>query len=104
MIVQTKPTEDRFSGLSSENPVQQHTLYFSQIEFPAPTPEAPDAVAEEFYITLEGNKPRVYDANNLTPDISVKEGTVEEWTVENRSPRSSRLSYPSNSLSCPQQR
>lgn len=78
--------EARFSGLANENSVQQRTLYFSQIEFPAPTPDVPDAVSEEFYITLNGNKPRVYNPNNTTPDITVKEGTTEEWIVENRSP------------------
>jgi FtsP/CotA-like multicopper oxidase with cupredoxin domain len=77
---------DRFSGLEEENPVQQRSLYFSQIEFPEPTPEVPDAMKEEFYITLDGNTPRVYDPSNLTPDITVKEGTTEEWVVENRAP------------------
>ncbi len=62
---------DRFSGLSQANSVKERTLYFSED-------------ADNFYITVEPNKPKVYDPNFKTPDITVQEGTIEDWTVENR--------------------
>ena len=69
----TQVSGDLFSGLSQINPVQQRTLYFSQN----------DALGE-FYITVQGNKPKVYNPNFTTPDITVQEGTTEDWTVENQ--------------------
>ena len=68
----TQVSGDRFSGLSQENSANNRTLYFSED-------------ANNFYITVEPNKPKVYDPNFKTPDITVQEGTTEDWIVENRS-------------------
>jgi FtsP/CotA-like multicopper oxidase with cupredoxin domain len=76
-------TGDRFSGLSQVNPVKARTLYFSQQTFPEPTPEDPNAEREEFYITEEGKTPQIYMMGG-PPAITVREGTTEDWTVENR--------------------
>ncbi len=67
----TQVSGDRFSGLSQANSVKERTLYFSED-------------ADNFYITVEPNTPKVYNPNFKTPDITVQEGTTEEWTVENR--------------------
>ena len=64
---------DRFSGLSQMNSQGKRTLYFSQND---PT--------KEFYITEEGKQPKVYDMNAKKPNITVTEGTTEDWIVENR--------------------
>ncbi|MBR8838376.1 MAG: multicopper oxidase domain-containing protein [Stigonema ocellatum SAG 48.90 = DSM 106950] len=73
----TQVLGDRFSGLSQWNPIQQRTLYFSETD--------PSVTPSQFYITVLGNKPKVYDPNFKTPDVTVQEGTTEDWTIENRS-------------------
>ncbi|MBP5976000.1 multicopper oxidase family protein [Brasilonema sp. CT11] len=80
----TQVSGDRFSGLSQEKSIKERKLYFSQKDFPAPTPSDPKATRTEFYITVEPNQPKVYDPNFKTPDITVSEGTTEDWIVENR--------------------
>ncbi len=69
----TEVSGDRFSGLNQENPVQQRTLYFSEND-----------TGTVFYITVLGNQPKVFDPNFKTPDITVEEGTTEDWLVQNR--------------------
>ena len=67
----TQVSGDRFSGLSQITPVKQRTLFFSED-------------ADNFYITVQGNTPKVF-APGAPPDITVKEGDIEDWIVENRS-------------------
>ncbi len=69
----TEVSGDRFSGLNQENPIQQRTLYFSEND-----------TGTVFYITVLGNQPKVFDPNFKTPDITVEEGTTEDWLVQNR--------------------
>jgi FtsP/CotA-like multicopper oxidase with cupredoxin domain len=61
----------RFEGLDKANVAAQRKLYFSENE------------ADEFFITVDGQQPRVFNANN-PPAITTKQGSVEEWTIENR--------------------
>lgn len=72
----SKVSGDRFSGLNQSKSVKQRKLYFSQT--------APNVQPEQFYVTVEPNQPKVYDPNFKTPDITVQEGTTEDWIVENR--------------------
>ena len=74
----TQVSGDRFTGISQMNSIRQRTLYFSQ------TPKG--APKEEFYITEKGKTRKVYDPNFTTPDITVQEGTTEDWIIENLSP------------------
>lgn len=73
----TQGLDNRFSGLIQEQPVQQRTLYFSETD--------PDVTPAQFYITVLGSQPKVFDPNFKTPDITVQEGTTEDWFVQNRS-------------------
>ncbi|MEH2460868.1 multicopper oxidase family protein [Nostoc sp.] len=73
----SKVSGDRFSGVNQNQSVKQRKLYFSQT--------AAGVQPEQYYITVEPNKPKVYDPNFKTPDITVQEGTTEDWIVENRS-------------------
>jgi FtsP/CotA-like multicopper oxidase with cupredoxin domain len=61
-------------------PVRIRRLYFS--EKPA-DPNRPDG-AMNFYITVDGQNPAVFDPNAL-PSIVAQQGTVEDWIIENRS-------------------
>ncbi len=45
--------------------------------------KTPGAQAK-YFITLEGNTPAVFDMNFKHPDITVEQGTVEDWIIENR--------------------
>ncbi|MBV8887995.1 MAG: multicopper oxidase domain-containing protein [Chroococcidiopsidaceae cyanobacterium CP_BM_RX_35] len=73
----TQLSGERFSGLSWEKPVQQRTLYFSETDS--------SVTPTQFYITVLGNQPKVFDPNFTTPDVTVQEGTTEDWLVQNRS-------------------
>jgi FtsP/CotA-like multicopper oxidase with cupredoxin domain len=43
------------------------------------------ASATEFYITEEGQRPQMFDPSATAPNIIAKQGTVEDWVIENRS-------------------
>jgi FtsP/CotA-like multicopper oxidase with cupredoxin domain len=63
----------RFTALDSTTPATQRTLYFSV---------ASDFSA--FYITVDGQTPAPFSMDG-PPNITVTEGTVEQWTIQNRS-------------------
>jgi FtsP/CotA-like multicopper oxidase with cupredoxin domain len=67
--------------LGDVTPVRTRKLYFSEKPVDANDPKS----AMEFYITLDGKKPVMFDPHSGVPDIVVKQGTVEDWIVENRS-------------------
>jgi FtsP/CotA-like multicopper oxidase with cupredoxin domain len=62
-------------------PVRTRRLYFSEKALDPNDPNSPI----EFYITVDGQKPAVFDPGSGLPDIVAKQGTVEDWIVENRS-------------------
>jgi FtsP/CotA-like multicopper oxidase with cupredoxin domain len=41
--------------------------------------------ATEFYITVDGEKPAVFDSHAGITNIVARQGTVEDWIIENRS-------------------
>ena len=56
-------------------------LYFSE---KLDNPDDPTS-AVEFYLTVEGQEPKMFDMNADEPNIVVQQGTVEDWIIENRS-------------------
>ncbi len=62
-------------------PVRVRHLYFSE---KLVNPNDPTS-AVEFYLTVEGQKPKMFDMNSTTPNIVAQQGTVEDWIIENRS-------------------
>jgi FtsP/CotA-like multicopper oxidase with cupredoxin domain len=70
-----------FTGLALLKPVRERKLYFSETRDPA-EPTDPNLI--KYFITVEGAEPKVFDMNFKDPDITVDQGTVEDWTVENR--------------------
>jgi FtsP/CotA-like multicopper oxidase with cupredoxin domain len=60
----------RFGGISSAPIAKTRTLFFSEVQ---PT---------EFFITVDGQTPTLFDNNN-PPAIISTQGTVEKWTVRN---------------------
>jgi len=70
------------AGVIVERPVVRHRLfYFSQRQLYPNDPKSPT----EFYLTEEGKTPEIFDMAAF-PKISIRNGNVEEWTIENRAP------------------
>jgi len=68
-------------SLVSVKPVRQRKLYFSE---KVQDPKHP-STSTIFYITEEGQTPAAYNPASTIPNISVHQGDVEDWTIENRS-------------------
>jgi FtsP/CotA-like multicopper oxidase with cupredoxin domain len=66
--------------LGDVQPVRTRTLYFS--EKPR-DPNDPNS-RTDFYLTVAGQDPKLFDPQNATPDIVVPQGDVEDWIIENR--------------------
>ena len=67
--------------LGSVPPVRTRRLYFSE---KLQDPNNPNS-ATEFYLTVDGQTPQKFDPKSSVPNIIVKQGTVEDWIIENRS-------------------
>jgi FtsP/CotA-like multicopper oxidase with cupredoxin domain len=74
------PRVQRFAGLNREKPAINRLLYFSEVLSDPHDPDSPT----DFYITVEGQTPRLFSANN-PPAIVTTQGSVEDWVIENRS-------------------
>jgi FtsP/CotA-like multicopper oxidase with cupredoxin domain len=62
-------------------PVRVRHLYFSE---KLADPNDPQS-AVEFYLTVDGQTPKMFDMNSEIPNIVAQQGTVEDWIIENRS-------------------
>jgi FtsP/CotA-like multicopper oxidase with cupredoxin domain len=67
--------------LGDVTPVRIRHLYFSEKLL---NPDDPTS-AVEFYLTLDGEKPKMFDMSSDIPNIVAQQGTVEDWIIENRS-------------------
>ncbi len=67
-----------FAGVTAAKPVRTRRLYFSEIVDPK------DPKRTKYFITAEGATSKVFDMNFKQPDIRVRQGTVENWVIENR--------------------
>jgi FtsP/CotA-like multicopper oxidase with cupredoxin domain len=75
-----------FDGLDSAKVDTQRRLYFSEVfeDRPAkPGDKHRDDGPIQFYITEFGHKPKLFSPDN-PPAIVTTQGSVEEWTIENR--------------------
>jgi FtsP/CotA-like multicopper oxidase with cupredoxin domain len=61
--------------------VRVRHLYFSE---KLADPNDPTS-AIEFYLTVDGQTPKMFDMNSDIPTIVAEQGTVEDWVIENRS-------------------
>lgn len=74
-------SESPRAPLSGVRPVRKRNLYFSE-ELSNPSDPASTML---FFITEEGHAPAVFNLNDTEPNITVHQGEVEDWTIENRS-------------------
>jgi FtsP/CotA-like multicopper oxidase with cupredoxin domain len=73
-------TPQSFTGLEAVTPAQQRKLYFSEDRQDLKDPTKP----AQYFITVEGETPKVFGMDFKKPDLTVLQGTVEDWTIENR--------------------
>jgi FtsP/CotA-like multicopper oxidase with cupredoxin domain len=62
-------------------PVRVRHLYFSEKLIDPNDPTS----AVEFYLTVDGEEPKMFDMSSEIPNIIAQQGTVEDWVIENRS-------------------
>jgi FtsP/CotA-like multicopper oxidase with cupredoxin domain len=67
--------------LGSVPPVRTRHFYFSE---KLVDPNDPTS-AIEFYLTVDGEEPKMFDMSSDVPNIVAQQGTVEDWIIENRS-------------------
>jgi FtsP/CotA-like multicopper oxidase with cupredoxin domain len=77
--VSATPGVQRFEGVESLTPTVKRKLYFSEVISNPADPSSPT----NFYITVDGAKPTLFDPNN-PPAIVTTQGSVEDWVIENR--------------------
>lgn len=73
------PTNRLFAGLTSAPITATRQLYFSEVLSNPSNPASPT----NFFITVQGATPTLFDANN-PPSIITTQGAVEQWTVSNQ--------------------
>jgi FtsP/CotA-like multicopper oxidase with cupredoxin domain len=71
----------QLSWLGGITPVRTRRLYFSE---KLVDPNDPTS-ATEFYLTVDGQTPQMFDPKSGGPNIIARQGTVEDWIIENRS-------------------
>jgi len=71
----------RLPWLGNVTPVRTRRLYFSEKLLDPNNPNS----ATTFYITVDGQTPAPFDPQSGIPNIIAKQGTVEDWIIENRS-------------------
>ncbi len=86
-IVPAAPSSEAaapFAALTSLQPVRQRKLYFSEkVEDPAHPKRS-----VSYFLTAGDATPKVFDMNFTRPNLTATQGTVEDWTIENRAPES----------------
>jgi FtsP/CotA-like multicopper oxidase with cupredoxin domain len=70
--VNQAPWQPRFQDLQTAAVTARRKLYFSE-----------NASQTQFFITVDGQKPVVFSAD-LPPAVVTTQGSVEDWTIENR--------------------
>jgi FtsP/CotA-like multicopper oxidase with cupredoxin domain len=70
----------QLAWLGDVQPVRVRKLYFSE---KLENPQDPNS-ATTFYITVDGQEPVAFDPANAKPNITVHQGDVEDWIIENR--------------------
>jgi FtsP/CotA-like multicopper oxidase with cupredoxin domain len=73
------PKPQRFVGLATATVTARRTLYFSEVLSDPSNPNSPT----NFFITVDGATPVLFNPNN-PPAIVTTQGSVEDWTIENR--------------------
>jgi len=60
--------------------VRTRKLYFTEQPHDPKDPKS----TTDFFMTVEGQKPKLFNPNDTAPNIVVQQGDVEDWIIENR--------------------
>ena len=71
----------QLAWLGNVAPARTRRLFFSEKLIDPNDPTS----ATEFYLTVDGQTPQMFDPKSGIPNIVAKLGTVEDWIIENRS-------------------
>jgi FtsP/CotA-like multicopper oxidase with cupredoxin domain len=71
----------KIAWLGNVKPTRDRKLYFSEKPSDPSDPKSPTV----FMLTVDGQVPIPYDPHSTAPNITVHQGDVEDWTIENRS-------------------
>jgi FtsP/CotA-like multicopper oxidase with cupredoxin domain len=66
--------------LGTAKPVRVRKLYFSEKPSDPKDPKSPTV----FMLTVDGQNPAPYDPRATAPNLTVQQGDVEDWIIENR--------------------
>jgi FtsP/CotA-like multicopper oxidase with cupredoxin domain len=66
--------------LGNVKPTRERKLYFSEKPSDPGNPNSPTV----FMLTVDGQAPIPYDPHKIAPNLTVHQGEVEDWTIENR--------------------
>lgn len=66
--------------LGNFKPVRTRKLYFSEKPSNPNDPNSPTI----FMLTVEGQPEKPFDMSSMVPNITVRQGDVEDWVIENR--------------------
>lgn len=69
-----------YTWLGDVTPAHERKLYFSEHPHDPRDPASPT----DFYITVDGQAPKLFDPASTTPNLTVRQGDVEDWIIENR--------------------
>ncbi len=67
--------------LGDVTPTRVRKFYFSEAQADPGDPASPVS----YFITEQGREPKVFDPAAASPDVTVHQGEVEDWIIENRS-------------------
>ncbi len=74
------PRQDLLPWLGTVTPARIRKLYFSETLQDPKDPNSPTT----FYLTVDGQKPTPFDPSSAIPNITVRQGEIEDWIIENR--------------------
>ena len=77
----TKALPVSMPWLGNVEPARVRKLYFSEQPTDPGNPRSPTA----FFLTVDGQPPVPFDPTSTVPNITVRQGDVEDWIIENRS-------------------
>jgi len=66
--------------LGDVKPARTRTLFFTENPHDPKDPSS----RTDFYLTVEGQPPKLFDPQDTRPNIIVPQGEVEDWIIENR--------------------
>lgn len=79
-----EPGAQTFSGLKNLTPNRKRLLYFSE---KTTDPDHPKT-STSYFVTVDGAEPKAFDMAASKPNLTIEQGSVEDWIVENRAPES----------------